>query len=290
MLQLRRCLIASSALLVLCGSLWAEVKVASVFCDNMVLQRDLPIKVWGTADAGEKITVTLSKLSAAATADDKGQWQVKLDALPASTEPAEMTVAGKNTIKLANVLIGDVWVCSGQSNMEMAMTGTLNAANDIKAAEFPQIRLFTVARQNTTQSATGVGGRWAACTPATVGNFSAVGYFFGRKLHQDLKVPIGLIASSWGGTKVELWTPIWGYESEPLLQPFKGEYQKEVDAYPKAMDNYHKAMIDWEARSKAAATQPVAGTNPATIRAAGPQRPGQPGSPDAKFSAACTTA
>jgi len=197
----------------------ADVKLASIFGDSMVLQRDLPVPVWGWADAGEEVTVTLGDQSKKVTADADGRWQVKLDPLKANGEGQMLKVSGKNTIELKDVLIGEVWICSGQSNMEWPLQSTINANEEVAAASHPQIRLFNVPGHLTSPVAKDTcPGNWQICEPNTAGGFSAVGYFFGRRLQDELKVPIGLVGSNWGGTRIEPWTSPAGFQSVPELK------------------------------------------------------------------------
>ncbi len=186
----------------------AAVRLPAIFSSNMVLQRDLKVPVWGWADAGERITVVIGGERHSTRADAQGRWRVKIGPFPAGG-PYTLTVTGAtNSVALANVLAGDVWICSGQSNMEWNVGGTRNAAEEIAAATFPQIRLFTVPKsiQFTPLADCQPGGAWVECSPKTVAGFSAVGYFFGRHLFQATGVPVGLINSSWGGTVAEAWT------------------------------------------------------------------------------------
>lgn len=184
----------------------SEVKLPQIFTSNMVLQRELPIKVWGWADKREKITVIFHEDTINIKADKKGNWSVEFKALPAGG-PYEMIVSGKNKIKLSNILLGDVWVCSGQSNMEWPLHATKNAEEEIANATHPRIRLFTVQKNISTKPLPDCeSDGWKVCRPEEIAGFSAVGYFFGRKLNQDLDVPIGLLHTSWGGTNVETWT------------------------------------------------------------------------------------
>ncbi|HMI63183.1 MAG TPA: sialate O-acetylesterase, partial [Puia sp.] len=184
----------------------ADVKLPQLFADNMVLQRNAPITIWGWAEAGEKITIHLHQQRKSVRADKEGNWQVKLDWEQAGG-PYELSVNGKNQIVLKGVLVGEVWICSGQSNMEFALKNALNAAEEIKAACYPQIRSFTVPKNTSFTPCKDVkASSWQVCTPETAGNFSAVAYFFARRLQETLKVPIGLIHTSWGGTNMETWT------------------------------------------------------------------------------------
>jgi len=196
-------------------SLWANVRLPRLFADNMVLQRDKPVAVWGWADAGEKITVQFDSQSKTAKADKKGYWLIHLDAHPAGG-PFQLIVKGKNQWTLSNVLVGEVWICSGQSNMEMPIAGWGKINNyqaEITAADYPQIRHFKVPNTvSLTPKDDITGGDWKVCSPETAGDFSATAYFFARELYRQLHVPIGLINTSWGGTHVETWTSRGAFE------------------------------------------------------------------------------
>jgi sialate O-acetylesterase len=197
----------------------AAVKLPAVIGDNMVLQRGQPVPIWGWADKGEDITVAVAGQSLATKADDKGCWKVVLDKLDVG-EPLELTVQGSSgsTLLLKNVLVGEVWVCSGQSNMELPLAACKNAQQEAAAAKYPKVRLFTVTKNNTPQPQIDCLGNWAECSPAIVGGFSAVAYFFGRDLFQQLGVPVGLIHTSWGGTPAQLWTSRKVLEANPTLK------------------------------------------------------------------------
>jgi len=184
----------------------ADVKLPAILDSHMVLQRDMPLPVWGSADAGEEVTVTIGANTAKATADDQGKWKVELPAMKADGKAYTLTVQGKNTITLEDILIGDVWVGSGQSNMEWHLSNTHGAAEAIAAANHPQIRLIHVPKVQKPAPADDVVAKWKACTSENIPTFSAVLYYFGRKLHQEVNVPIGLINSSWGGSPIEPWT------------------------------------------------------------------------------------
>jgi sialate O-acetylesterase len=198
----------------------AAVKLPAVIGDGMVLQRGRPVPIWGWADTGEEVTVTIGNQKHMAKAGSDGRWKVTLDKLTVG-QPLEMTVTGSsgNTIRLKNILVGEVWICSGQSNMQMGVAGCKNAAKEIAAADYPQIRLFSVEQAKAAQPAVDVKGNWAACSPQNVGGFSAAAYFFGRKLNKELKAPIGLIHTSWGGTPAEFWTSRKALEANPVLKP-----------------------------------------------------------------------
>ncbi len=208
---LRSCVLAAGLAALAAASVRADVKLPAVFGDHMVLQQQTKLKFWGTADAGEEVTVTVGKSKASAKANEDGKWLIELPALEAGG-PHQVSVKGNNEILLKDVLVGEVWVCSGQSNMQWAVSQSDNPQEEIAAANHPQIRLFQVTRKVADQPQADVQGQWQACSPETVAGFSAVGYFFGRKLQQELGVPVGLINSSWGGTIAEAWT------SRPTLE------------------------------------------------------------------------
>ena len=168
--------------------------------------RFMPLPVWGWAEAGEEITVTIGENSAKVTADEKGDWSVKLPAMKADGKTYSITVQGKNAIVLEDILIGDVWVGSGQSNMEMRLMDTHGAKKEIASANHPHIRLFHVPKTQSPSPANDVVATWTDCTPETVPTFSAVLYYYGVKLNKNVDVPIGLINSSWGGSPIEPWT------------------------------------------------------------------------------------
>jgi sialate O-acetylesterase len=184
----------------------ADVRLPKVIDSHMVLQRDVPLKIWGFADAGEDVTVQLGADKAAAKADDKGKWLVELKPQKADGKARQITVTGKNKIVLEDILIGEVWIGSGQSNMEWHLRSTHGAKEAIAAAKHSSIRLFHVPKVQTGAPAEDVNATWKVCTPESVPTFSAVLYHFGNRLHKDLDVPIGLINSSWGGSPIEPWT------------------------------------------------------------------------------------
>ncbi|MBN1821835.1 MAG: sialate O-acetylesterase [Prolixibacteraceae bacterium] len=201
----------------------ANVRMPKIFSSNMVLQQGIEIPVWGWADPGERVTVTFNNSTERIRADKEGKWRVSLP-VQEYGGPYIMTITGNNSITFKNVMIGEVWVCSGQSNMEFRVSQAINAEEEIKDAKYPNIRLFTVPRiiaqfpQDDISS-----GEWVECSPETVGGFSAVGYFFGRNLEEKLDVPIGLIHTSWGGTVAETWTSPETIEKDP---DFAGSMEK----------------------------------------------------------------
>ena len=184
-------------------------RTAGIFTDHMVLQRDQPLPVWGWAAPGRTITVEVGPHSARTRTNAEGRWRLTLPSLKSGKGPLTMTVkAGDETIRLTDILVGEVWLCSGQSNMEMTVYQSADGKAEIKAANHPNIRLFNIPRPTAMASdpQADVGGQWQACSPETIGDFSAVGYYFGREIHQSIEVPVGLINASWGGTIIETWT------------------------------------------------------------------------------------
>ena len=210
MRRLSCCLIVISLAIAMPSAARANVKLPKVIDSHMVLQRDRPLPIWGWADPGEVVTVTLDAATATATADAKSQWNVFLPPVAADGKTHRMTVAGHNKIELEDILIGDVWLGSGQSNMEMGITMCNKAKEQIAAANQPQIRLLLVPKTMSPKPAQDVKSEWVHCTPETIvaggwGGFSAALYYFGLKLQKELNVPIGLIESAWGGSPIEQW-------------------------------------------------------------------------------------
>lgn len=207
----------------------AAVRLPKVLADNMVVQRGQPLPIWGWASKDEEVTVVVAGQSQTTKADANGRWRVTLDKLEVG-EPLEMTVSGSsgNSITLKNILVGEVWLCSGQSNMEMGLGMCDNAKEEIAAADHPQMRLFHVAHTKLADPGDDVEGSWTLCSPKSFsltgwGGFSAAAYYFGRELHKELGVPIGLIQSTWGGTPAEYWTSRAALEANPLLQPLANQ-------------------------------------------------------------------
>ncbi len=240
--------------------LYADVRLPHVISSNMVLQRGVEIPVWGWADADEPITVELAGKSVQITADKSGKWLVKLPAMDAGG-PHAMTVTGKNKLTIENILVGEVWVCSGQSNMEWPVQRANNAQEEIAAAQYPNIRLFHVPKVPLGVSQDDVESAWNACTPQSIINFSAVAYFFGRDLHKDLIVPVGLIETAWGGTRIEPWTPPEGFRavSVPAVSSIATDVESSQSTYNKAAAAVVELYAKWLplAQQAAAANQRV---------------------------------
>ncbi len=182
----------------------ADLRLPALFSDNMVLQRDARVPVWGWAEKGETVTVNFRGEEVSTTCED-GTWKLRL-APGSAGGPFEMTVSGNNSITINNILVGENWLCGGQSNMAMPVQGSDGAEDAIAAAKYPEIRLFKVKLAAADTPQDDVEGAWVICAPETVASFSAVGYYFGRDLHKHLKVPVGLIQACMGGTNASCWT------------------------------------------------------------------------------------
>jgi sialate O-acetylesterase len=211
-MKIRSLMLLLAAVAVGVTNVVADITLAPLFRDGAVLQRDQSLTVWGTAAAAEKVEVKFRRQTASVITGADGRWRVTLKAEKASSEPSELVARGANTVVVRDVLVGDVWLCSGQSNMAFLVRNSQDAETAIAAADFPFIRQFKVPTVVAEEPADDVGGGWVACSPATVGAFSAVAYFFARDLHQTLQVPIGNVNSSGGGTQIE------GRISEPVLR------------------------------------------------------------------------
>jgi sialate O-acetylesterase len=225
----QRMFLLAAGVLLLGGALAplrADVTPHSLFADNMVLQQGTKVPVWGTAADGEEVTVSFQGQTVKTTATE-GKWLLTLDKLQKGG-PFEMTIAGQNKVQLKNILVGEVWICSGQSNMEQSVKNAADPDKTIAASANPMIRLFTVKRVQADMPASELKDpiRWAECGPTTVPGFSAVAYHFGRHLEKDLKTPVGLIHTSWGGTPAEAWTKKQVLEADPLTKDLAGKSSK----------------------------------------------------------------
>ena len=196
----------------------ADVKLPKIFGSHMVLQQKSQVSFWGWADPGEEVTVTLNGATATAKAGDDKKWSLKI-ATPEAGGPHQVVVKGKNEVKFDDVLIGEVWICSGQSNMEWSVAQSANPAEEAKNGDHPMIRMIKVQRIPAEKPMEDINGEWQAATPQTVSQFSAVGYYFARQLQGELKVPIGMINTSWGGTICEAWTSREALAADPDFKP-----------------------------------------------------------------------
>lgn len=233
----------------------ADVILAPLFTDHAVLQRDKPVPVWGRAASGERITVTFQKQTVTTTADDNGRWTVWLKPLAASCEPAEIIVSGgeNKTVRVRDVLVGEAWLCSGQSNMELPVKQAQNAAKEIAAAGNPLIRHISVKqRVSETPKDTVPTGGWKSATPQTAGDFTAAGYFFAREIQPRLGVPIGLVNSSMGGGIIEGWLGAGAFASNPAFEAVAQRWNETLADYPAKKAGYDAEMARRAAAETAA--------------------------------------
>ena len=239
-------LILTAAISLLCAPMArADIELPAIFADHMVLQRDEPVRIWGHAEAGANVTLEFAGLRTISKADRDGRWMVSLAAMPATDQPQTMTISSDDqVVTIADVLVGEVWLCSGQSNMEWRLNGTQRADEFKAAANDSRIRMFTVPKLATHEPQEDVPGNWRVASPQTVGSFSAVAYHFGRNLAEQLDVPIGLIHSSWGGSTVEAWISRPVLETLPAARPFVNAYDQTQAAVQMAADTFTTPNID----------------------------------------------
>ena len=249
------------AIVLLLGSLSAQagVKLPSIFSDHMVLQQGMPVPVWGSAGPGEQVTVAFAGQSKSVHADASGKWQVTLDPLPVTAQSAELTVHGPDSsLTLTDVLVGDVWLASGQSNMGFSLASDLHAAEVLPKAQDSLLRFFRVTTTTAAEPQRDVKGHWELSTPENAKGFSAVAYYFAREIRADRKCPVAVLQAPWGGTSIETWISLDGLKQEPpLAKPLDQwnqafEQYKKVQADPQMVPAYEKALKQWEAEVKPA--------------------------------------
>jgi sialate O-acetylesterase len=240
-------------LLMLLGLSWslgspvlADVKVCPLFCDNAVVQREKPIAVWGTSDPGEVIIVRLDTNTKIVTADKKGAWGVQLDPMKAGG-PFELTIKGKNKLVFKNVCVGEVWLCSGQSNMTLTTSFSKDPKEVIEKSNNPQLRLFAVEQNLTPEETKVFEGKWQLADPESVRDFSAIGYYYGKRLQEELHVPVGIICSAYGGTPLKTWL------SRKMLEVAPTTVSPSIppDAVSRR-EQFEKDVIEWKAKVKEA--------------------------------------
>ena len=229
----------------LSADLRADVRVSALFGDHMVVQRDRPIHVWGWAAPGETVSVAFRGEAAVATASPEGRWSIYLEPAEAGG-PYDLAIDGENSIRLTDILVGDVWVGSGQSNMDWPLEKCNDAAREIAAAQHPGIRYFKVAQSAAEARKDDVQGEWRIVTPETAGEFSGIAYFFARHLHGELGVPFGVIQAAWGGTPAQAWTSSRALSGEPKLAEYVAAFEAQRDA---VKPGYDAAFADWERRA-----------------------------------------
>ena len=254
-------------------NLHAGPSLPAIFGDNMVLQRDHANPVWGWAEEEEKITVSIGGQSHETTAGADGNWQVKLKPMKATGKPLTLSVKGDNELEFKNILIGEVWICSGQSNMGMSVNRADDADLEILSAKHPNLRIISIPPIGTQQAQKDFKGQWEAVTPTNAGDFSAVGYFFGRQVHRSLDVPVGLIDNAWGGSACEAWIRRDLLEKSAAAKPYMQLWRKtEAEHDPAAgLAQYEQRLAKWKERAeklraekKAAPKPPRKPRNPLT--------------------------
>ncbi len=263
--------------LVIATSTFAQVKLPAVFSDNMILQSGKPVTIWGKAAAGETVSVSFGKQKKQTKANDNGNWQVVLSSLTPSAVPAELKIAASNIITLKNILIGEVWICSGQSNMDMTVAkedrywcGVINEAEEVAAANYPLIRVFDTDFTPSATPQNNVVGKWETISPQTVGHLSAVAYFFARNVQEKIKVPIGLITTAFGASTAEAWVSEEALVNDALCKPL-------VDSFKKKLNKY---ITDTAAKTKYITDQAKWKLSADSAKAAGKAAPRGPRNPD----------
>ncbi|HOF88305.1 MAG TPA: sialate O-acetylesterase [Armatimonadota bacterium] len=226
-----------------------SLTLAALFSEGMVLQRERPLPIWGWAPPGARVAVALAGARAEATAGDDGRWRATLAPLPAGGPHTLTVTAGAEALTVGDILVGEVWICSGQSNMEWPLSLARDAEAEIRAADDPGLRMFTVAKAAVYAPARDVQGAWQPCTPGTAGNFSAVGYFFARELRRRLGIPVGMINASWGGTVAEAWTSREALEADPALRGIADDYEAMMAGVDDVQAAYRTAYAAWERRA-----------------------------------------
>ncbi|MCE5250312.1 sialate O-acetylesterase [bacterium] len=222
-----------------------DVRLPAVFGENMVLQRDMELPMWGWADPGEKVTVSVDNREVTTEADGSGKWTVRLEPLKAGG-PYALTIKGKNTIEFENILAGDVWLCSGQSNMEMRVRHVINSDREVANAQYPTIRLFQIVNDLSPEPRDDCKASWEVCRPSTIGDFTAAGYFFGREIMREVNVPIGLINASWGGTTIEAWMSPNAREACPEFRELLDYWAPVLSRKPPEVLRFYRGMAEWE--------------------------------------------
>jgi sialate O-acetylesterase len=268
-LVLSVCVSAVSGLFWSVRPVQADVSLPAIFGSHMVLQRDANGRVWGKADPGEEVTVKIAGQTKTATAGPGGKWSVRLDPMPAGG-PHTMTVQGKNTFTFDDVLVGEVWLCSGQSNMQWNVGSANDGDLEGLTAKFPNIRLISVPQVGTQEPKDDFNGKWERCSPETVKQFSAVGYLFGRLIHQALDVPVGLIDDAWGGSACEAWVRRDLLEKDPEYRPLIERWERIERAAPERIEAYQKEV----AKAKAEGRRPPNPNQNPAAQLNGNARPG----------------
>ena len=251
----------------------AAIKLPSVIGSHMVLQRDRPVPIWGWAAPGEKVIVRFAGMTSETKADKTGRWRVTLPSLTTNPQPQSMSIEGSSgdQIELTDILVGEVWFCTGPSNIFWQVKKCDNAEQEIRGADFPRIRFFTVEKKTADEPQQDCVGHWFSCSSDTVGDASGIGYFFSRRIHQDLDVPVGLVQSFWGGSRIEAWTSRKALEAEPAVRPILDWWQEEFRRFnpEQAQTQQKQRLVAWR---KSVALAKSQGARP-------PKRPRVPRAP-----------
>jgi len=226
-------------------TLSADVKLPSIISNHMVLQKSANVPIWGKADPGEEITVTLGQQAKQTKTDSAGKWKVELNLAQSPSGPVDLIVSGRNLIKITDVLVGEVWLASGQSNMELTLKNTIDAEKEIAQSANPELREFHVKNKASPVPLEECEGQWVIAGPDTSGGFSGVGYYFAKKIQHDLRVPVGIIHSSWGATPVEAWTSRPSLNKVPALKATTERHIEEDRIYADDKKEFAPAMETW---------------------------------------------
>jgi sialate O-acetylesterase len=249
------------------SSSYGDVTLSTLFRDGVILQRGKPVPVWGTADAGERVSVSFGDQTKSAVADKNGKWMIQLDQLKENSTPSQLTANGKNSIVINNVLVGEVWLCSGQSNMQHPLSASNNAKDEIAQANAPLVRYFDVKASIEEEPTDEADGTWQDCTPATAGNFTAVGYFFGREIQRELGVPVGIIKASLGGSPIEGWMNGRVLSNTPAAAPAFKKWEGIKKGYIERADEYRSKLAAWKERHKDETSEKSSSDDPRPTRA-----------------------
>ncbi|MBB4080982.1 sialate O-acetylesterase [Lewinella aquimaris] len=244
-----------AVLAAVCGDLAAKVRLPDILTDHMVLQRDQEVPIWGWADPGVTVTVTFAGQIHRTQADEAGNWSVRLTPLQASNKPRNLIITDSDTLTLSDILVGEVWLCTGQSNMQWRLLESAGGEEAIAAADHPEVRLYNVSRSVAFGREAGKLGEWQPCTSESVASFSGVGYFFGLELYRRLGIPVGLINASYGGSQAEAWTPRDYLAASADLKPTIEREEVWKAERPRVQAAYDREIAEWKA-ANAEARQP----------------------------------
>jgi sialate O-acetylesterase len=247
------CYFAILTPLFLASTCHGDITLATLFRNGAVLQRGKPVPVWGLASPDEHVTVSFANQSKATTADKTGRWMVWLDPLKENSAPSSLVAKGKNSVVVDDVLVGEVWLCSGQSNMQLPLSATDRAQEEIARANLPLIRYFDVNASILEEPTESADGEWQACSPNNAGGFTAVGYYFSRELQRELKVPVGIIKASLGGSPIEGWISADVMASTPAAETGFKEWERMKSGYLQRAEEYRTQLAAWTLRHKSSA-------------------------------------